>query len=674
MFIFANQNIQNKIMKYFSTLFLLLFINLFPTFSFSQCAGMDILNQEDFSSETSGTWSTFDVTGDDFWEFSPPNAFINGFGGTGGEEDWLISPALDLSATANVMMTFDYSERFSGPDMEVWYSTDYSGTGDPNLAMWTPLDTLPDLTSSSSFPSYVDYTIDLSSLSFANGYIAFKYTATGPNGGEAEAWRIDDICISGGAPNTGGGGDCEPVIGNYYSCIEDFIAAGGNCADLKTQLFSLIDDHTVFPYTGNPFDVWDFMCQYDMRLNDAGTNMIMWDVYSDNPSGSEPYEYECSDRNTGSSNGMEGDTWNREHVFPQSWWGGGSPIQRSDVNNLLPSDTEVNSKKGSFQLGIVATPTFTSLNGTKVGTPANSCAPTVFEPIDEYKGDMARMYFYIATRYEDQIAGWENNSTSSDDALNGDSYTAFEPCLLNLLLKWHKDDPVSQKELDRNDGAFMEQNNRNPYIDHPEYVDLVWGKSDGTTITTACGQVIVDICNYAGDATIIEDPASKFAYRVENNATFEIVVLADDTIVATAGQSITLNVGTHIQPSSNAHFYIDDCTMSMSKNNRATNFREQINVLEERTDVIIKADNLKIYPNPFQENFTLDFELAQASKVSIYLVDMMGKVVHQVYQETYLETGIYQELIALSNLPQGIYQLVMTTEEQSYVKTLVHNN
>lgn len=660
-------------MKHFLLLCSLLIVNAISYKVLAQCAGMNIINQEDFNSGTSGTWSVFDVAGEDFWEFSNSfqNAFINGFGGTGAEEDWLISPALDFSATTDIMMTFEYSERFSGPDMEVFYSTNYPGTGNPNAATWTLIETIPDLTSSGSFPSNVDYTIDLSTLSFANIYIAFKYTATSPSGGDAEAWRIDEVCISGGDPNNGGGGDgCEPLMGDYYGCVEDFIAAGGNCADLKTQLFSLIDDHTVFPYTGDPFDVWDFMCQYDMRLNDAGTNMIMWDVYSDNPTGAEPYEYECGDRNTGTSTGMEGDTWNREHVFPQSWWGGGSPIQRSDVNNLLPSDTEVNSQKGSFQLGIVVTPTFTSLNGTKVGVTANSCASTVFEPIDKYKGDMARMYFYIATRYQDQVAGWENNSSSSDDALNGDSYTVFEPCLLNLLLKWHKDDPVSQKELDRNDGTFMEQNNRNPYIDHPEYVDLVWGVSDGTTITTACGQVIVDICNYAGDATIIEDPASKFAYRVEDNAAFEIIVPADDTIVATAGQSITLNVGTHIQSTSNAHFYIDDCTMSMTKDNRIASIYEE-EMLEERTTKITNTNSIEVYPNPFQENFMFNFELPKSGKVSIYLVDMMGKVVQQVYQEAYLENGIYQEPIEIPNLRAGLYQLVVQTEEQAFVKTIV---
>ncbi|MEL6719932.1 MAG: endonuclease, partial [Bacteroidota bacterium] len=454
----------------------------------------------------------------------------------------------------------------------------------------------------------------------------------------------------------GGGGDCEPVMGNYYECIEDFIAAGGNCAELKTQLFSLIDDHTVFPYTGSPFDVWDFMCQYDMRLNDAGTNMIMWDVYSDNPSGAEPYEYECSDRNTGTSTGMEGDTWNREHVFPQSWWGGGSsPIQRSDVNNLLPSDTEVNSQKGSFQLGVVSTPTFTSLNGTKVGTPANGCAPTVFEPIDEYKGDMARMYFYIATRYEDQVAGWENNSSSSDDALNGDSYTVFEPCLLNLLLKWHKDDPVSQKELDRNEGVFMEQNNRNPYIDHPEYVDLVWGISNGTIITTPCQVLPVELLNFEARAdkdhiSLNWSTASEF-----NNSHFKLERSEDGKlfkqIARIEGNGTTLE---------QAYYNYEDQDVipdvSYYYRLKQVDFDDVFEYSEIRMAKLKPLeDDMRLYPNPIGSFSSLKIN-CYATKLTkgFFIMDIHGRNVLEIEQK-FKNIGWNTIDIDIQSLPSGTY-------------------
>ena len=96
-------------------------------------------------------------------------------------------------------------------------------------------------------------------------------------------------------------------------------------------------------------------------------------------------------------------------------------------------------------------------------------------PIDEFKGDFARAYFYMATRYENVIANWETNSTYGDAVLNGTSDQVFESWFLTLLLSWHSQDPVSQKEIDRNNAAFNFQNNRNPFVDHPELVNNIWG-------------------------------------------------------------------------------------------------------------------------------------------------------------------------------------------------------
>jgi endonuclease I len=109
------------------------------------------------------------------------------------------------------------------------------------------------------------------------------------------------------------------------------------------------------------------------------------------------------------------------------------------------------------------------------GTSAQGYTSTVFEPIDEFKGDLARAYFYMATRYENIITGWENNSTYSDAVLNGSSDQVFESWMLALLKKWHNQDPVSQKELDRNIAAEAHQGNRNPFVDHPEFVTEIWG-------------------------------------------------------------------------------------------------------------------------------------------------------------------------------------------------------
>lgn len=149
----------------------------------------------------------------------------------------------------------------------------------------------------------------------------------------------------------------------------------------------------------------------------------------------------------------------------------------TDVHHVFATDGYVNGRRSSYPYGEVASATFTSSNGSKLGTgsSASGYTGTVFEPIDEFKGDFARAYFYMATRYENVIANWETNSAYGDAVLNGTSDQVYESWFLTLLLSWHSQDPVSQKEIDRNDAAFNFQNNRNPFVDHPELVNSIWG-------------------------------------------------------------------------------------------------------------------------------------------------------------------------------------------------------
>jgi hypothetical protein len=112
-----------------------------------------------------------------------------------------------------------------------------------------------------------------------------------------------------------------------------------------------------------------------------------------------------------------------------------------------------------------------------LGTPTTSNfneSAYVFEPVDEYKGDFARTYFYMATRYEDKIASWRGKNASTRDILDGTAFPGFKSWYIDLLIEWHKADPVSEKEINRNNAVYAIQHNRNPYIDHPEWVECVW--------------------------------------------------------------------------------------------------------------------------------------------------------------------------------------------------------
>ena len=147
----------------------------------------------------------------------------------------------------------------------------------------------------------------------------------------------------------------------------------------------------------------------------------------------------------------------------------------TDLFHLIPTDGKVNGMRSNYPYGKVTAPTYTSVNGTKLG-PCSYPGYTgvVFEPIDEYKGDVARNYFYMATRYENVISTWHGNDPNAEAVLLPNNYPVFETWFLTMLGEWSTADPVSQKEIDRNNAVYAIQNNRNPYIDHPEYVYAIW--------------------------------------------------------------------------------------------------------------------------------------------------------------------------------------------------------
>jgi endonuclease I len=240
-------------------------------------------------------------------------------------------------------------------------------------------------------------------------------------------------------------------------------ADGLSGTTLQQALHNIIDGHTVRSYT----QLWT-----DMQTTDKKANGKVWDMYSDIPGSTPPYEFTFVSDQCGTY-AVEGDCYNREHSFPKSWFNDASPMY-SDLFHLYPTDGKVNGIRSNYPFGETSSPTKTSLNGSKLG-PCSYPGYTgvVFEPIDDYKGDFARTYFYMATRYYGEDSGWLGS-----DMVDGSQPKTWA---LNMLLEWHTNDPVSSKETDRNDDVYGIQGNRNPFIDHPEYVDCIWGSNCGTS-------------------------------------------------------------------------------------------------------------------------------------------------------------------------------------------------
>jgi len=192
------------------------------------------------------------------------------------------------------------------------------------------------------------------------------------------------------------------------------------------------------------------------------------DMYSERPNTYDPYNFESRNKKCGSYKG-ESDCFNREHIFPQSSFHKAAPM-RSDFFHVYPSDGYVNGKRSNHPFGEVDHPTWTSRNGSKLGmNTVPGYDGKAFEPIDEFKGDIARALLYFATRYEHKI------QTFSHKMLNGTKDQVYKEWFIKLLLKWHKQDPVSAHEIHRNNIGYRYQGNRNPFIDRPEWVERIWG-------------------------------------------------------------------------------------------------------------------------------------------------------------------------------------------------------
>ncbi len=246
--------------------------------------------------------------------------------------------------------------------------------------------------------------------------------------------------------------------GTYYQA-----ANGKQGAALKTALCEIIYNHTERTYG----DLWT-----DFQTTDVRDDGKVWDMYS----GISNFTF-VTDQDRGSGGNKEGEYYNREHSFPNSWFGGKIQPMYTDLHHMYPTDKLVNNKRGNNPFGETEGETFTSANGfSKLGRctyPGYS--GIVFEPNDEYKGDFARTYFYMATCYEEKLPDWYASYADVKPTLDGNKYPGLSSWQLEMLMKWSAADPVSEKETNRNNAVYDIQHNRNPFIDYPGLEQLIWG-------------------------------------------------------------------------------------------------------------------------------------------------------------------------------------------------------
>lgn len=378
-------------------------------------------------------------------------------------------------------------------------------------------------------------------------------------------------------------------------------AEGLNGGALKQKLHDIVTEgHTKLSYTPG---VWDAYETTDVLP--SPNEKTIWDMYSDVPGGSSSYTYELFGDQCGSYS-VEGDCYNREHSFPKSWWGGfdnTSNPQYSDLNHLFATDGKVNGMRDNYPFGEVDDIDYSwkSTNGSKLG----SCIypgykGTVFEPINEYKGDFARAYFYMATRYKDEIPTWVSlygGSYDIDEVF--ETGGEFKTWYLNMIIEWSINDPVSQKEIDRNNAVYAIQHNRNPFIDHPEYVAQIWG----------------------GEGVFISSVSSS-----PDSPTSSDIVTVNANITSSGGNITTAN----LEWGTASGLYLNTVEMTASKGSYSANIPAQTNGTivyyiiqadDDNDETSISSEyNYTINDNPAVVLLDEDFATCPASGWTMYSV------------------------------------------------------
>ena len=221
----------------------------------------------------------------------------------------------------------------------------------------------------------------------------------------------------------------------------------------------------------------------------------------------------------------------------------------SDLFYVIPTDARINQLRSNYPYGMVkttTTPFYTFSNGSRINTNATAGSGytgRVYEPIDEFKGDIARSLLYFVVRYEGKLGlfNYYNGTSAANDRspLDGTEEKAFEDWYIAMLLQWHNQDPVSQKEIDRNNEVYALQRNRNPFIDNPQWVNAIWNQTPNSLEPQAPTNLnVTQNSAYFVNLSWTPSPdADVIGYKIYQN---------DVLLTTTKGTSISID---HLEPS-----------------------------------------------------------------------------------------------------------------------------
>jgi endonuclease I len=440
----------------------------------------------------------------------------------------------------------------------------------------------------------------------------------------------------------------------YYNA-----ATGLTCASLKTALRDIITTGNT-PQTYNA--LWTEYLSSDIKPREVGPGTsanVIWDIYSDIQGVSnDPYNFTPgTQQDGGGAANSEGILYNREHSVPQSWFNGntGTPGATTDYHHIFPTDKFVNAERGSFIYGKVTSPTNTYLNGSKKG-PANGygLSGTVFEPIDAYKGDVARAFLYFVTRYQNNMSTYPASTSSTNSgaqAFDASTYPSVDINYLSMMIAWHNVDPVSAKEIARNDAAQVFQGNRNPYIDNPSFVSSVWNNTCGITLLSA------EFLKFIG---LLQNDAVQLQWQIAEN------IQTDYFVIEKSNDGVLFSYLTTIQPNTtNLYSYKD----AFSNKGVAYYRIKRISITGAITySKVIKmittntGEQIKVFPNPAQDVLNIQLPTTINNQIFITISTVTGNTVWSSQQKV---NGNVLSL-PVANLAAGQYVITVALPTGNY--------
>jgi len=334
--------------------------------------------------------------------------------------------------------------------------------------------------------------------------------------------------------------------GTYYRN-----ANGKSGEALKTALYGIISKKTHSPSYDELITLYE--------ITDTRADGCVRDWYSN-------ITHFTHGKDKAGSYKKEGDVYNREHSVPQSW---GAP--KADIVHVVPTDGYVNNRRGNYPFGEVGNITYQSANGySKLGSCKTAgYSGTVFEPNDEVKGDIARIYFYMATCYEGSCQNWGN------DVFTGTKYQPMAQWAFDMMVRWSKLDPVDEVEIARNNAVARTdvQGNRNPFVDYPGLEDYVWGDKKSEAFS-------YDNYQGGGGGTVVTDRVEQPVFSPDGGTFTDRV----EVTITTATEGATIYYTTNgAEASVNSKVYEDPITLTSNTTLKAIAVKEGMSTSYQTT-------------------------------------------------------------------------------------------